>query len=81
MPKVMIYVKPKFEEYEVRVYTYDANGKLIEERGFSSVKQIVIRCPEIRLSRQLFHEYIALIANTETPKVEIKEGGILYVLG
>lgn len=81
MSKVVVYVKPKFEEYEVRVYTYSADGKLLDEKAFSSVKQVVIRSPEIRLSRQLFHEYIALIVDVGVPKIEIREGGILYILG
>ncbi|MEM0000024.1 MAG: hypothetical protein QXH02_00395 [Desulfurococcaceae archaeon] len=81
MPKVIVYVKPKFEEYEVKVYTYDADGKLVDERVFSSVKQVVIRSPETRLSKQLFHEYVALIVDAEKPRIEVRKEGVLYIHG
>lgn len=81
MSKIVIYVKPKLEEYEVKVYVYDANGKLIDEKAFLKVKQVVIRSPEVRLSRQLFHEYIALMIEAKSPKIEVREEGLLYILG
>mgnify|MGYP001772695086 CR=1 FL=1 len=81
MPKLIIYVKPKFEEYEVKVYTYSDDGKLVSEESYTKVKQVVIKSPEIRLSRQLFHDYVALIVDAEKPKVEVEEGGLLRVSG
>lgn len=81
MSKLILYIKPKFEEYEVKVCIYDSTGKLVEEKAFFGVKQIVIKGLEVRLSKQLFHEYIALIVDAPTPKVEVKEGGLLYVFG
>jgi len=81
MFKLILYVKPRLEEYDVKVYVYDSSGKLVEERGFPRVKQVVIRSPEVRLSRQLFHEYIAMVLDAFQPRLELKEGGLLYVYG
>jgi hypothetical protein len=81
LPKIVVYIKPKFEEYDVKIYTYSNDGKLIDEREYASIKQIVVKSQEVRLSRQIFHEYLALIIEASSPKVEAKEGGLLYIYG
>lgn len=79
MPKVILYIKPKFEEYEVDLYIYDETGKLVEERVYPSIKQVVIKSGEVRVSRQLFHEFMALIVEVKSLKLEIKENSLLYI--
>ncbi|MEM2024912.1 MAG: hypothetical protein QXW94_01300 [Desulfurococcaceae archaeon] len=81
MPKLILYVKPKFEEYDIGLYIYDDHGKLVEEKTYSSVKQVVIKAGEVRLSKQLFHEYISLIVDAKSLTVEVKENGLLYIHG
>lgn len=78
MPKLIIYLKPKFEEYDVKVYIYSQEGRLLEEKNFEKIKQIVIRAGEVRISRQLFHEHQALIMDTQNPRIEVGEG-LLYI--
>jgi len=79
--KIVVYLKPKFEEYDVEIYVYGSDGKLVEEKTINHVKQLVIKSQEVRVSRQLFHEYTALIIESETPKIDVKEGGLVYIYG
>lgn len=81
MPKFVIYIKPRFEEYDVKIYMYDGEGRLISEKVYSSIKQLVIKSQEVRLSRQIFYDYLALIVEANSPRVEVKEGGLLYIHG
>jgi hypothetical protein len=81
MPKVIVYLKPKFEEYDVEVYVYDVYGRLVDKRSIEHVKQLVIKAPEIRVSRQLFHEYTALLVDADKPRIDFKEGGLVYIYG
>lgn len=80
MPVAMLYLQPRLEEYNVTLYIYDSSGKLVESKQYSGIKQVVIRSPEVRISRQLFYDEIAVVIELRNPKVELKEGGILYVL-
>lgn len=77
----MVYIKPKLEEYDVKIYFYGIDGKLVNSKEFNGIKQIVIKSQEVRVSRQIFHEYLALIVETTEPKVETKEGSLLYIQG
>jgi len=79
MPKIITYLKPKFEEYDVEIYVYGDEGKLIERKTATHVKQVVIKAPEVRISRQLFHEYTALIIESKTARVDVKEDGLIYI--
>ncbi|MEM4762966.1 MAG: hypothetical protein QXH78_02920 [Desulfurococcaceae archaeon] len=81
MPKFIIYIKPKFEEYDVKIYMYDGEGRLVSEKEYSSIKQLVVKSQEVRLSRQMFHEYLALIVEASSPRIEVKENGLLYIHG
>lgn len=81
MSRLVVYLKPKFEEYDVKVYVYNDVGKLIEERSYLGIKQVVIRASEIRVSRQLFHDYLALVVETQVPNIEVKENSLLYISG
>ena len=81
MSKIITYIKPKFEEYKVDLYEYDNEGKLIGEKSYDHVKQIVIHSSEVRLSRQLFYESIVLIIEGNMLRVEIKNNSILYIHG
>ncbi|MEM4717350.1 MAG: hypothetical protein QXE81_01140 [Desulfurococcaceae archaeon] len=81
MSKLMIYIKPKLEEYDVKIYFYGTDGRLIRSKEFYGIKQIVIKSQEVRISRQIFHEYLALIVETIDPRVETKEGSLLYIQG
>ena len=81
MPKVVVYIKPKSEEYDVKIYLYDDEGKLVNGETYSSIKQIAIKTQEVRLSRQIFYDYLALIIDAASPRIEVKEGGLLYIHG
>lgn len=80
MPKIMIYLNPKTEEYDVQVYFYDSSGKLSSRLEYKGVKQIVIRTPEVRLSRQLFHDKVALIVEAVNPRIDLRGDGLLYII-
>lgn len=77
--KVMVYLKPMLEEYEVRLYLYNEEGKLIDVKSYTRVKQIVVRAEEVRVSRQIFHEQLAMIIESSSPRVEYRDGGVLYI--
>lgn len=80
MPKVMIYIEPKVEEYNTHIYIYDDEGRLTTKTYYKGLKQIVIRTPEVRVSRQLFYDKIALIIDAKNPKVELRGEGLLYIV-
>lgn len=60
---------------------YDGEGKLVSEKEYSSIKQLVVKSQEVRLSRQIFHDYLALIVEANSPRIEVKENGLLYIHG
>lgn len=67
------------EEYDVKIYIYDDDGRLVESKNFNKVKQIILRTREIRVSRQIFYEQLALVIDSDSPRIEYREGGILYI--
>lgn len=77
--KIMIYLKPLIEEYDVRIYVYSDEGKLLDTKNYIKVKQVVLRTKEIRVSRQIFYDQLAMIAETTNPRIDYKEGGVLYI--
>ncbi|MEM1695765.1 MAG: hypothetical protein QXJ18_03120 [Desulfurococcaceae archaeon] len=79
MAKIMMYLVPKVEEYDVHIYVYDNSGKLSLSREIKGVKQVVIRSPEVRIGRQLFHEKIAILVESDNPEIELREG-LLYIV-
>jgi hypothetical protein len=79
--KVIVYIKPKFEELDVEIHVYDSEGKMIERRVVEHAKQIVINAPEVRISRQLFYENLALIIESNTPSIDVKETGLVRIKG
>jgi len=81
LAKVIIYIKPKFEELDVEIHVYDSEGKMIEKRVIEHAKQIVISAPEVRISRQLFYENIALVIESNTPSIDVKETGLVRIKG
>lgn len=80
MTKIMVYLTPRVEEYDVHVYVYNNEGKLSLSKEYKGVKQVVIRSPEVRISRQLFFEKIAILVEAENPEIELKKEGLLYII-
>jgi len=79
LPWIIVYLKHKPEEYDALVYVYGDDGKLAETRTYSGVKQVVFKTGEVRVSRQLASNPIALVTRAVKPVVELREGSILYI--
>lgn len=79
MAKIMVYLDPKTEEYDVQVYVYDSSGRLHSKLDYKGIKQLVIRAPEVRISRQLFHDKVALVIESVNPRIDLKGDGLLYI--
>jgi len=77
---IIVYLRHKPEEYVVEVNIYDGSGKLSESRSYSGVKQVVFKTSEVRVSRQLAPEPLALVTSAAKPRVELREGSILYIV-
>ena len=80
LSKVLVYLTPKPEEYDVVLYIYSEEGKLLESKEYRGVKQIVIKSSEVRISRQIFHEQIALFVEASRPEIELRSGSLLYII-
>lgn len=81
MAKVVISLKHRPEEYEVKIRIYGNDGKLIDTREYNGIKQVVIRAREVRISRQIAPDPLVLVLDAEKPDVEVKEGSLLYIHG
>jgi len=69
------------EEYEVRIETYGADGRLSGVSEYKGVKQIVFRDVEVRVNRQLSQTLFILIAVAPRLEVSFVENSVLYLRG
>lgn len=74
LAKLIVYLTPGFEEYSVRLYHYDGEGRLVESREFQGVKSIVIKASLISISRQLAREPFTLVVDVDKPEITIADG-------
>ncbi len=81
MAKLIISLKHKPEEYDVKIKIYGSDGKLLDTKEYSGIKQLVIRSKEVRISRQIAPDPFVLIIDAEKPDIEVKEGSLLYISG
>ncbi len=79
MPKILLSLHYKPEEYNVKIAIYNDEGKLEESREYKGVKQVVLRVPETRISRQIADSPVVLVVHGEKPIIELKAGNILVV--
>ncbi|MCI4461910.1 MAG: hypothetical protein JHC12_02985 [Thermogladius sp.] len=80
LAKLIVYLTPGFEEYSVRVYHYDEEGRLVESREFQGVKSIVIKAGLVSISRQLAREPVTLVVDVDKPEITLADG-ILRIKG
>jgi len=80
MARLMINIYFKTDEYDVEVNEYNNEGRLEEALRFNSVKQLVLHGVIVRINRQLYSQPWSIIVEATDPHVELREGGILYVV-
>jgi hypothetical protein len=80
MGKVILSLHHKPESYVVMVKTYSDDGRLLSEEKYSSVKQVIIRSGEVRLSRQLSPQPLVIVVDAVKPRVELRENTLLYII-
>ncbi len=80
MSKVMVFLRHKPEEYAVKTIIYSDDGQKVEEKNYDGIKQVIIKAGEVRISRQLSPDPFSLVIDAKNPKIEVKEGTLLYVI-
>ncbi len=81
MAKIMLSLRHKPEEYDVTIRIYNDEGILVEEKKYESIKQVVIRARETRISRQIAPSPIVLVVDLDEPQVELQGENILVIGG
>ncbi|MEM1628247.1 MAG: hypothetical protein QXP02_00455 [Desulfurococcaceae archaeon] len=81
MVKVFVSIDPKYDCFDVEVWTYTQAGKLEKTERYRDVKQIVIKNAEVRISRQLSRNPLVLVIDCEKPIIELRENTLLYISG
>ncbi len=77
----MLSLRHKPEEYNVTIRIYNDEGMLIEEKKYESIKQVVIRARETRISRQIAPSPIILVVDVDEPRIELQGENILVIGG
>jgi len=76
----MIVLNHKLEKYDVEIYLYDDSGKLVDQREYKGLTQIVLKTGEVRISKQLIGNPLTIIAYASKPRVELRENTLLYIV-
>lgn len=79
MPKIIVALYHRPEEYDIVISTYSNEGLLIKEEKFEGIKQVIIKSREIRVSAQLSNNPMVLIIDIDKPIYNIKEGKLLII--
>ena len=79
MARVFISLNHKPEKYDVAISIYSEQGRLVEEREYRGVKQVVLKAREVRVSAQLASNPIVLIAELDNPSIEVVGEDILSI--
>ncbi len=79
MPKILVSLQYKPEEYDVKLGIYNDEGKLVDSREYKGIKQVVLKVPETRISRQIADSPVVLVVHAEKPNVGLRAGNILVV--
>lgn len=77
--RLFVVFKHRPEEFFVSVNVYDSEGKLIESREYSGVKQVVFNKCTVVVSKHLKLDPLVIVAEVEKPRVDYRESGLLYI--
>ncbi|MEM0380748.1 MAG: hypothetical protein QW607_09600 [Desulfurococcaceae archaeon] len=81
MNRLFIVLEYKPEEFDVSISLYNEEGKLVESKEFSRVKQIVIDNCRVLVSKHLKNKPFVLIAEAFRFNIDLKENSLLYING
>jgi len=67
----------KPEKYDVKISVYDEAGKLISEKEYENIKQIVVKNSEVLISAQLAPTPTVITILTEKPEINYRHNRLI----
>ncbi|RLG84056.1 MAG: hypothetical protein DRO40_02505 [Thermoprotei archaeon] len=75
--KIILVLTQKPEKYDVKISVYDEAGKLISEKEYENIKQIVVKNSEVLISAQLAPTPTVITILTEKPEINYRHNRLI----